>query len=86
MGPNVCDSVMQVDKILGSGNQYVRAAKMVLQNCEAMVAIGMARFPLEAVGKDVTNVWGLVVQLSTILVPGKHYMTAVKMVLLCRWT
>lgn len=32
---------LQVDKICGPGNQYVTAAKMLLQNSEAMVAIDM---------------------------------------------
>lgn len=31
----------QVDKILGPGNQYVTAAKMLLQTSEAMIAIDM---------------------------------------------
>lgn len=37
----------QVDKILGPGNQFVTAAKMVLQNSEAMVAIDMPAGPSE---------------------------------------
>ena len=36
-----------MDKILGPGNQYVTAAKMVLQNSEAMVAIDMPAGPSE---------------------------------------
>ena len=38
---------MQVHKILGPGNQYVTAAKMLLQNSEAMVAIDMPAGPSE---------------------------------------
>ena len=38
---------MQVDKILGPGNQYVTAAKMLLQNSEAMVSIDMPAGPSE---------------------------------------
>lgn len=38
---------MQVDKIFGPGNQYVTAAKMLLQNSEAMVAIDMPAGPSE---------------------------------------
>ena len=38
---------MQVDKLLGPGNQYVTAAKMVLQNSEAMVSIDMPAGPSE---------------------------------------
>ena len=34
-------SCPKVDKILGPGNQFVTAAKMLLQNSEAMVAIDM---------------------------------------------
>ena len=37
----------KVDKILGPGNQYVTAAKMALQNSEAMVAIDMPAGPSE---------------------------------------
>ncbi len=37
----------QVHKILGPGNQYVTAAKMLLQNSEAMVAIDMPAGPSE---------------------------------------
>ena len=38
---------MQVDKLLGPGNQYVTAAKMLLQNSEAMVSIDMPAGPSE---------------------------------------
>lgn len=38
---------MQVHKILGPGNQYVTAAKMMLQNSEAMVAMDMPAGPSE---------------------------------------
>lgn len=37
----------QVDKLFGPGNQFVTAAKMVLQNSEAMVAIDMPAGPSE---------------------------------------
>lgn len=37
----------QVDKIFGPGNQYVTAAKMALQNSEAMIAIDMPAGPSE---------------------------------------
>ncbi|GBG71511.1 hypothetical protein CBR_g8928 [Chara braunii] len=37
----------KVDKILGPGNQYVTAAKMALQNSEAMVSIDMPAGPSE---------------------------------------
>lgn len=37
----------KVDKICGPGNQFVTAAKMVLQNSEAMVAIDMPAGPSE---------------------------------------
>eukprot|EP00884_Botryococcus_braunii_P018831 jgi/Botrbrau1/5631/Bobra.55_1s0020.1 len=40
-------SCPKVDKVLGPGNQYVTAAKMVLQNSEAMVAIDMPAGPSE---------------------------------------
>lgn len=40
-------SVPKVDKIFGPGNQYVTAAKMILQNSEAMVAIDMPAGPSE---------------------------------------
>lgn len=39
--------VLQVHKILGPGNQYVTAAKMLLQNSEAMVAMDMPAGPSE---------------------------------------
>ena len=38
---------VQVDKLLGPGNQYVTAAKMLLQNSEAMVSIDMPAGPSE---------------------------------------
>lgn len=41
------ETVPKVDKILGPGNQYVTAAKMLLQNSEAMVAIDMPAGPSE---------------------------------------
>lgn len=41
------ESVPKVDKILGPGNQYVTAAKMRLQNRDAMVAIDMPAGPSE---------------------------------------
>ncbi|KAJ1389711.1 Histidinol dehydrogenase, conserved site [Sesbania bispinosa] len=37
----------KVEKIFGPGNQYVTAAKMILQNSEAMVAIDMPAGPSE---------------------------------------
>lgn len=37
----------KVDKILGPGNQYVTAAKMILQNSEAMIGIDMPAGPSE---------------------------------------
>lgn len=40
-------SVPKVDKIFGPGNQYVTAAKMLLQNSEAQVAIDMPAGPSE---------------------------------------
>ena len=39
--------LLQVDKLLGPGNQYVTAAKMLLQNSEAMVSIDMPAGPSE---------------------------------------
>ncbi|EFJ21354.1 hypothetical protein SELMODRAFT_106882, partial [Selaginella moellendorffii] len=36
-----------VDKILGPGNQYVTAAKMLLQNRESMISINMPAGPSE---------------------------------------
>ncbi|BBN14024.1 histidinol dehydrogenase [Marchantia polymorpha subsp. ruderalis] len=41
------DTCPKVDKILGPGNQYVTAAKMLLQNSEAMVSIDMPAGPSE---------------------------------------
>lgn len=41
------DSVPKVDKIFGPGNQYVTAAKMLLQNSEVQVAIDMPAGPSE---------------------------------------
>ena len=41
------ESVPKVDKILGPGNQYVTAAKMLLQNSEAMISIDMPAGPSE---------------------------------------
>jgi len=40
-------SVPKVDKIFGPGNQYVTAAKMILQNSEAQIAIDMPAGPSE---------------------------------------
>ncbi|GAB4815391.1 hypothetical protein N2152v2_002437 [Parachlorella kessleri] len=40
-------SCPKVDKIFGPGNQYVTAAKMLLQNSEAMIAIDMPAGPSE---------------------------------------
>lgn len=40
-------SVPKVDKILGPGNQYVTAAKMLLQNSDARVSIDMPAGPSE---------------------------------------
>ncbi|GAX76890.1 hypothetical protein CEUSTIGMA_g4336.t1 [Chlamydomonas eustigma] len=40
-------SCPKVDKIMGPGNQYVTAAKMLLQNSEAMIAIDMPAGPSE---------------------------------------
>ena len=40
-------SCPKVDKIFGPGNQFVTAAKMLLQNSEAMVAIDMPAGPSE---------------------------------------
>ena len=37
----------KVDKIFGPGNQFVTAAKMLLTNSEAMVAIDMPAGPSE---------------------------------------
>lgn len=41
------ESVPKVDKIFGPGNQYVTAAKMLLQNSEAMISIDMPAGPSE---------------------------------------
>jgi histidinol dehydrogenase len=41
------ESIPKVDKIFGPGNQYVTAAKMLLQNSEAMVSIDMPAGPSE---------------------------------------
>ncbi|PWN05714.1 histidinol dehydrogenase [Rhodohalobacter mucosus] len=41
------ETIPKVDKIFGPGNQYVTAAKMLLQNSEAMVAIDMPAGPSE---------------------------------------
>ncbi len=41
------ESVPKVDKIFGPGNQYVTAAKMMLQNSEAMVSIDLPAGPSE---------------------------------------
>ncbi|EFJ21512.1 hypothetical protein SELMODRAFT_107041, partial [Selaginella moellendorffii] len=43
-GTNSCP---KVDKILGPGNQYVTAAKMLLQNSESMISIDMPAGPSE---------------------------------------
>lgn len=40
-------SVPKMDKILGPGNQYVTAAKMILQNSDAMISIDMPAGPSE---------------------------------------
>jgi len=41
------ETVPKVDKVLGPGNQYVTAAKMMLQNSEAQIAIDMPAGPSE---------------------------------------
>jgi histidinol dehydrogenase len=41
------ESVSKTDKIFGPGNQYVTAAKMLLQNSEAQIAIDMPAGPSE---------------------------------------
>ncbi|KAJ4842061.1 hypothetical protein Tsubulata_044122 [Turnera subulata] len=41
------DSCPKVEKIFGPGNQYVTAAKMILQNSEALVSIDMPAGPSE---------------------------------------
>ena len=40
-------SIPKVDKILGPGNQFVTAAKMILQNSEAQISIDMPAGPSE---------------------------------------
>ncbi len=51
------ESVPKVDKILGPGNQYVTAAKMLLQNTDAMISIDMPAGPSEVlvVADDTAN-------------------------------
>lgn len=41
------ESVPKVDKIFGPGNQFVTAAKMILQNSDAMISIDMPAGPSE---------------------------------------
>ena len=41
------ETIPKVDKILGPGNQYVTAAKMMLQNSDAMISIDMPAGPSE---------------------------------------
>ncbi|MEX0994479.1 MAG: histidinol dehydrogenase [Balneolaceae bacterium] len=41
------ETVPKVDKILGPGNQYVTAAKMMLQNSDAMISIDLPAGPSE---------------------------------------
>lgn len=41
------ESIPKVDKVLGPGNQFVTAAKMLLQNSRAMVSIDMPAGPSE---------------------------------------
>ncbi len=41
------ESIPKVDKILGPGNQFVTAAKMILQNSEAQISIDMPAGPSE---------------------------------------
>lgn len=41
------ETVPKVDKIFGPGNQYVTAAKMILQNSEAQISIDMPAGPSE---------------------------------------
>jgi Histidinol dehydrogenase len=48
-------SVPKVDKLFGPGNQYVTAAKMLLTNSEAMVAIDMPAGPSEVL--VIAGVW-----------------------------
>ncbi len=52
--PRAC---AQVHKILGPGNQYVTAAKMLLQNSEAMVAIDMPAGPSEVLVAAAVSTW-----------------------------
>lgn len=47
----------KVDKILGPGNQYVTAAKMLLQNSEAMISIDMPAGPSEVRENVDGKVW-----------------------------
>ncbi|NGP89465.1 histidinol dehydrogenase [Fodinibius halophilus] len=51
------ESVPKVDKIFGPGNQYVTAAKMILQNSEAQIAIDMPAGPSEVlvIADETTN-------------------------------
>lgn len=52
-------TVPKVDKIFGPGNQFVTAAKMLLTNSEAMVAIDMPAGPSEVlVIAGGLNDWG----------------------------
>ena len=55
------ESCPKVDKLFGPGNQYVTAAKMYLQNSEALVSIDMPAGPSEVLviadgDADVTHV------------------------------
>lgn len=50
-------SCPKVDKIFGPGNQFVTAAKMLLTNSEAMVAIDMPAGPSEVL--VIAGGWGL---------------------------
>ena len=45
--PDHSRTAVQVHKILGPGNQYVTAAKMALQNSEAMISMDMPAGPSE---------------------------------------
>lgn len=51
------ESVPKVDKIFGPGNQYVTAAKMILQNSEAQISIDMPAGPSEVlvIADDTAN-------------------------------
>lgn len=51
------ESVPKVDKLLGPGNQYVTAAKMLLQNSDALVSIDMPAGPSEVlvIADDTAN-------------------------------